>query len=54
MGTVKTREIALIAKMRDALGLMQPPPTKATIAHCDYRLSNCMIKPEGPVAGVLD
>jgi aminoglycoside phosphotransferase (APT) family kinase protein len=50
----KTREIPLIDKVRDALASMQPPSSKATIAHGDYRLSNCMMNPAGPVAGVLD
>ncbi len=50
----KTREIALIDRVRDTLASKQPPPSTATIAHGDYRLSNCMMNPEGPVAGVLD
>ena len=50
----KTRELPLIDKVRETLALRQPPGSKATIAHGDYRLSNCMMHPEGPVAGVLD
>jgi aminoglycoside phosphotransferase (APT) family kinase protein len=50
----KTREIPLIDKVRDALSSLQPPPSNATIAHGDYRLSNCMMNSQGPVAGVLD
>ncbi len=50
----KTREIPLIDRVRDALASKLPPPSKATIAHGDYRLSNCMMNPEGTVAGVLD
>ena len=50
----KTREIPLIDKVRDTLAATQPPPSKPTIAHGDYRLSNCMMDPAGPVAGVLD
>lgn len=50
----KTRELPMIDKVRDALASRMPPPTKPTIAHGDYRLSNCMMDPSGPVAGVLD
>lgn len=50
----KTREIPLIDTVRDALASRMPPPSKPTIAHGDYRLSNCMMNPAGPVAGVLD
>jgi len=50
----KTREIPLIDQVRDALSSRQPPPSKPTIAHGDYRLSNCMMDPAGPVVGVLD
>ena len=50
----KTREIPMIDKVRDALAAKMPPPSKPTIAHGDYRLSNCMMHPTGPVAGVLD
>jgi aminoglycoside phosphotransferase (APT) family kinase protein len=50
----KTRELPLIDKVRDALAARQPPASKPTIAHGDYRLSNCMMNPSGTVAGVLD
>ncbi|MCP3989577.1 MAG: phosphotransferase family protein [Actinomycetia bacterium] len=50
----KTREIPLIDKVRDTLGERLPQETVTTIAHGDYRLSNCMMDPSGPVAGVLD
>ena len=50
----KTRELPLIDKVRDTLQSRQPTPSKPTIAHGDYRLSNCMMNPQGPVAGVLD
>lgn len=50
----KTREIPLIDTVRDALASRMPTPSKPTIAHGDYRLSNCMMNPAGPVAGVLD
>ncbi len=50
----KTREIPMIDKVRDALAANLPPPSKPTIAHGDYRLSNCMMNLAGTVAGVLD
>lgn len=50
----KTRELPMIDRVRDALAANMPPPSKPTIAHGDYRLSNCMMNPAGPVAGVLD
>ena len=50
----KTREIPLIDAVRDALVEGVPPEARTTIAHGDYRLSNCMMDRSGPVAGVLD
>lgn len=50
----KTRELPLFDKVRDGLASRMPPPSTPTIAHGDYRLSNCMMDPAGPVAGVLD
>ena len=50
----KTRELPLIDVVRDALSARMPTPSPATIAHGDYRLSNCMMKADGSVAGVLD
>ncbi len=50
----KTRDIPLIDKVKDTLQAGIPPEALTTIAHGDYRLSNCMMDPTGPVAGVLD
>ena len=50
----KTRELPLMDVVHQALGARLPPPSLATIAHGDYRLSNCMMHPDGTVAGVLD
>lgn len=50
----KTRELPLIDAVADALRQRQPEPNPTTIAHGDYRLSNCMMNPTGPVAAVLD
>ncbi len=50
----KTREIPLIDRVRDDLEKRLPDQARTTIAHGDYRLSNCMMDRDGPVAGVLD
>ncbi len=50
----KTREIPLIDKVRETLSARLPEQARTTIAHGDYRLSNCMMDEAGPVAGVLD
>ncbi len=50
----KTRDIPLIDAVRDTLASRAPADAVTTIAHGDYRLSNCMMDPAGPVAGVLD
>ena len=50
----KTREIPLIDRVRETLGARLPQEAATTIAHGDYRLSNCMMDPAGPVTGVLD
>ena len=50
----KQREIPLIDKVKDTLASSIPAEARTTIAHGDYRLSNCMMDPDGPVAGVLD
>ena len=50
----KTRELPAIDRVRDALADRMPVQERAAIAHGDYRLSNCMMDPAGPVRGVLD
>lgn len=50
----KQRELPLIDRVKDTLVAGLPSEAKTTIAHGDYRLSNCMMDPAGPVAGVLD
>lgn len=50
----KQREIPLIDRVREHLSANLPAEAKTTIAHGDYRLSNCMMDPAGPVTGVLD
>lgn len=50
----KTRDLPLIDRVRDTLSTRIPEGARTTIAHGDYRLSNCMMDPTGPVVGVLD
>jgi aminoglycoside phosphotransferase (APT) family kinase protein len=50
----KTRELPVIDRVADYLRANIPTSAPTTIAHGDYRLSNCMMDPAGPVAGVLD
>ena len=50
----KTREIPLIDRVKDALVARLPEDAVTTIAHGDFRLSNCIMDPVGKVAGVLD
>ncbi|MEM7276249.1 MAG: phosphotransferase family protein [Actinomycetota bacterium] len=50
----RTRELPLFERVRDALTARLPAGARTTIAHGDYRLSNCMMDPAGPVNGVLD
>jgi aminoglycoside phosphotransferase (APT) family kinase protein len=50
----KTRELPVIERVADHLRAHLPAEAQTTIAHGDYRLSNCMMDPSGPVAGVLD
>ncbi len=50
----KTRDIPLIDQVADTIRARLPADARTTIAHGDYRLSNCMMDPTGPVVGVLD
>lgn len=50
----KTRELPLFDRVKDELMTRLPTDAPTTIAHGDYRLSNCMMDPTGPVTGVLD
>ena len=50
----KTREIPLIDRVKDTLAERLPENAVTTIAHGDYRLSNCMMDPAGSLTGVLD
>jgi aminoglycoside phosphotransferase (APT) family kinase protein len=50
----KTRELPLIDEVASALRDRMPTPSPTTIAHGDFRLSNCMMDPAGGVRAVLD
>jgi aminoglycoside phosphotransferase (APT) family kinase protein len=50
----KTRELAAVDRVHDALAAMIPEQGPATIVHGDYRLDNSMVDGEGNVVAVLD
>jgi aminoglycoside phosphotransferase (APT) family kinase protein len=50
----KTREIPEIEEVHDRLAARIPIQDAAGIVHGDYRLDNCVSRPDGPVAAVLD
>ncbi len=51
----KTRELPVIDDVAEQLKQRMPEPNPTTIAHGDYRLSNCMMNQStGAVAAVLD
>ncbi|MEM9515439.1 MAG: phosphotransferase family protein [Actinomycetota bacterium] len=50
----KTRELAAVDRVHDALVAMVPEQGPATIVHGDYRLDNCMVSSAGDVVAVLD
>ncbi len=50
----KTRELATVDRVHDALASMIPEQGPATIVHGDYRLDNAMVDDAGDVVAVLD
>ncbi len=50
----KTRELADIDRVHDALAANVPDQGPASIVHGDYRLDNCMVGDDGSVVAVLD
>jgi aminoglycoside phosphotransferase (APT) family kinase protein len=50
----KTRELAEIDEVHDALAARIPDQGPAAIVHGDYRLDNCMTDDDGEVIAVLD
>jgi aminoglycoside phosphotransferase (APT) family kinase protein len=50
----KTRDLAAIDRVHDALVTRVPQQGKTAIVHGDYRLDNCMVDDAGNVIAVLD
>ena len=50
----KTRELALVDEVHDALARLVPEQGPATIVHGDYRLDNTIVSAAGDVVAVLD
>jgi aminoglycoside phosphotransferase (APT) family kinase protein len=50
----KTRDLPAIDAVHARLRQRIPPQTATAIVHGDYRLDNCMVRPDGTVAAVLD
>ena len=50
----KTRELADVDEVYEALLANMPEQGPATIVHGDYRLDNCMVDADGQVIAVLD
>jgi aminoglycoside phosphotransferase (APT) family kinase protein len=50
----KTRELADVDRVHDALASAVPEQGPAAIVHGDYRLDNCMVADDGEVVAVLD
>jgi aminoglycoside phosphotransferase (APT) family kinase protein len=50
----KTRELAAVDRVHDALAAHIPEQGPATIVHGDYRLDNCMVDDDGNIIAVLD
>jgi aminoglycoside phosphotransferase (APT) family kinase protein len=49
-----TRDLPLVKEVHRRLAERVPEQGKAAIAHGDYRLDNCVCRPDGPLAAVLD
>jgi aminoglycoside phosphotransferase (APT) family kinase protein len=50
----KTRELAAVDQVHEALAARVPSQGPATIVHGDYRLDNCLLGDDGHIAAVLD
>ncbi|HEX6418948.1 MAG TPA: phosphotransferase family protein [Acidimicrobiales bacterium] len=50
----RTRELPVVDEVHDALAARVPEQGPAAIVHGDYRLDNCLLKPDGTIAAVLD
>ncbi len=50
----KTRELPVVDEVHAALAARVPEQGPAAIVHGDYRLDNCLLRPDGTIAAVLD
>lgn len=50
----RTRDLPVVDEVHDALAARVPEQGPAAIVHGDYRLDNCMLRPDGTIAAVLD
>jgi aminoglycoside phosphotransferase (APT) family kinase protein len=50
----KTRELPVVDEVHAALAARVPDQGPAAIVHGDYRLDNCLLRPDGTIAAVLD
>ena len=50
----KTRDLPVVDEVYGALAARVPEQGPATIVHGDYRLDNCLLRPDGTIAAVLD
>jgi aminoglycoside phosphotransferase (APT) family kinase protein len=50
----KTRELPVVDEVHASLAARVPEQGPAAIVHGDYRLDNCLLRPDGTIAAVLD
>jgi aminoglycoside phosphotransferase (APT) family kinase protein len=50
----KTRDLPVVDEVHAALAARIPEQGPAAIVHGDYRLDNCLLRPDGTIAAVLD
>jgi aminoglycoside phosphotransferase (APT) family kinase protein len=50
----RTRDLPVVDEVHAALAARIPEQGRAAIVHGDYRLDNCMLRPDGTIAAVLD
>ncbi len=50
----QTRELPVVDEVHAALAARVPEQGPAAIVHGDYRLDNCLLRPDGTIAAVLD
>jgi aminoglycoside phosphotransferase (APT) family kinase protein len=50
----RTRDLPVVDEVHAALAARMPEQGPAAIVHGDYRLDNCLLRPDGTIAAVLD